>query len=170
MSNIYTQFFVHGASELREEESKWVHELKELLEDFNEDVGIPEDSSIGAAVRNALILNDIEEWQLSGLTIDRHSEQFYIESDECGYPAVAATLLQMFLRKFRPLEHCSLGWACTGELFGGGEYLITADFIYSTDVSMYVLTEEYTKMKKANPTSTIAVAKTGTPKLTLVKE
>lgn len=86
-------------------------------------------------------------------------ECLHLSANESGDLELVAEFLHRFLKKFRPNQAVTLSWAETcssmrADEFGGGECLITADWVYWPPRNLWFMKEGYEKAKKAGKTLT----------------
>jgi hypothetical protein len=134
MSNNYRQFSVE-IDKLNKKESAWLKRAIKAAEKSGAERGDP-----------TLCETEWDEWG------DNSSVAIF--ASEFGEIEPAVDLIHRFLKKFRPAQTIVFSWADTCDRmrpfeFGGGECLITADWIYWPPYHISAVAEAYQKAKLA---------------------
>ena len=185
MANNYQQFSV-SINDLTDDEHAWLTKLLAALGDApeimmdptgesNEDL-VAEwakfDELVGAELSDIVLAvayddsGDKGYWGQTSLSItgvaNYKPSLWLYEEESCNLEAVVE-LIHQFFKKFRPTETLVLSWADTcskmriGE-FGGGEVLITADWVYWPPCILHAMADIYSKAKKLGEPMTLEYA------------
>lgn len=164
MANNYLQFSV-GFDLLSEVESKWLKDVGAVMEELPDTEG--GDDKVLDDLKSRYGDEIVEVASTVGYDHgDRHSpfdmrvgSDVWIYAEESGDTDAAAELIHRFFKRFRPTDTCVLSWAETCSSMrvdecGGGECLITADWIYWPPRQLHDMAELYIKAKAENRTVT----------------
>lgn len=181
MANNYQQFST-SINDLTDEEHAWLTKLLAALSDAPEIMMDPTGESnedlvaewakftelVGAELSEIVLAvayddsGDKGYWgqtSLSSATDANYKPSLWLyEEESCNLEAVVE-LIHWFFKKFRPTETLVLSWADTcskmrPDEFGGGEVLVTADWVYWPPRTLHAMADIYSKAKKAGHTMT----------------
>jgi len=167
MANNYQPFAI-SISSLKKREHAWLVKFFEAMKD-RPDESLDDDDSRAdwrffQKGKNLEMTNIIAavgydfDGQRTGMADVEMTEHYlHLSSGEGGDLELVAEFLHRFLKKFRPKQAVILSWAETcssmrADEFGGGECLITADWVYWPPRPLGLMKAAYEKAKTAGKT------------------